>query len=234
MKAAIASQRRPIKQTSILGFGCDRENETRQFPGIDMASAEAALAKLHQAVSFGRSAPHCLRLWSRFIRIRDGEECVVCSGRTGLTAHHIVRKSFMEEARFQTGNGITLCGDCHREPHRVFNRRPNLQLPMDAQGGENIELLFSYYCTLADDATSRGLLHRDDFYFFSDQFLAKFKLFQSIEWDVPIPGTRLEQAALIWRQTPRCTMNAILEANGFPPVPRNFIQTGSSAVLYDQ
>jgi hypothetical protein len=218
--------------SSILGFGLDRERDPRKFPGIDMVAAERALSNLQRAVSRGRSRTHCLRTWSHFIRIRDGEQCVVCGGCSELTAHHIVRKSFMEEARFQTGNGITLCKDCHREPHRVFNRRPNLQLPMDAQGGENIELLFSYYCTLADDATNRGLLHRDDFYFFGDQLLAKFRLFQSIEWDVSFPGTRLEQAALIWRQTPRCTMNALLEANGFPPVRPDFIQIGPVAVGY--
>lgn len=194
-----------------------------------MASTEAALYRLNRAVLFGGSTPYCLRRWSRFIRIRDGEECVVCGGRVGLTAHHIVRKSFMEEARFQTGNGITLCRDCHRKPHRVFNRRPNLQLPMDAQGGENIELLFAYYCSLVDNATNRGLLYREDFYFFTDQLLAKFKWFQSSERDVEFPGTRLEQAALIWRQAPRCTMNAILEANGLPAASRDFIQIGPIA-----
>lgn len=103
---------------------------------------------------------------------------------------------------------------------------------MDAEGGENIELLWSYFCTLIDDARNRSLLSRGDFYYFTDQLLAKFKLFQSLDYDLVFPGTRLEQAALIWRQTPRCTMNAILEVNGFPPVPRDFIQTGPIAVWF--
>jgi hypothetical protein len=182
-------------------------------------------------VQRGRSLPYCLRAWSRFIRLRDGDQCVVCKGRRGLSAHHIIRKSFMEEARLQTGNGITLCSRCHHEPHAAFNRRPNLDLPMDAEGGEDIKLLWSYFCLLIEDAKRRSLL-RDEFYYFTDQLLAKFKLFQSLCYDLPFPSTRLEQVALIWRQTPRCTMNAILKANGFPPVPRDFIQTGSIAVWY--
>jgi hypothetical protein len=218
---------------SILGFGLDRHNDTRQFPGIDLRGAERALTKLQRAISSRSSARHCLRAWSWFIRTRDGEQCVVCGRSNKLTAHHILRKSFMEEGQFLTGNGITLCQRCHREPHLVFNRRPNLNLPMDAEGGENIELLFSFYCTLADDATNRGLLHREDFYYFTDQLLAKFRLFQSIDWDVQFPGSRLEQAALIWRQTPRCTLNAILTANGFPPAPPDFIQIGPVAILHE-
>lgn len=45
------------------------------------------------------------------------------------------------EAQFQTGNGITLCKKCHTEAHTGFNRRPDLSLPMNAQGGEKIETL---------------------------------------------------------------------------------------------
>lgn len=203
----------------------------KRLPSLHIATIQAALQALERAVHKGRSLPYCLRAWSRFIRLRDGGRCVVCKGRRGLSAHHIIRKSFMEEGRLQTGNGITLCSCCHREPHAAFNRRPNLDLPMDAEGGEDIELLWSYFCLLIEDAKRRSLL-RDDFYYFTDQLLAKFKLFQSLDYDLVFPGTRLEQAALIWRQTPRCTMNAILEANGFPPVPRDFIQTGPIAVGY--
>jgi hypothetical protein len=198
-----------------------------------IAPMEVALQSLQRATLKGRGLDYCLRAWSSFIRLRDGNRCIVCHNRRGLAAHHIVRKSLMDEARLQTGNGITLCPQCHREPHQAFNRKPNLNLPMDAEGGEDIELLWSYFCILIDDARDRSLLHREDFYYFSDQLLMKFKLFQSLDYDLPIPGTRLEQAALIWRQTSRCTMNAILEANGFPPVPRDFIQTGPIAVMYD-
>lgn len=204
----------------------------KHLPSSRIAILQAAFQSLERAVQKGRSLPYCLRAWSRFIRLRDGNRCVVCKGNHGLSAHHIIRKSFMEEARLQTGNGITLCSRCHREPHTAFNRRPNLDLPMDAEGGEDIELLWSYFCTLIDDARNRSLLSREDFYYFTDQLLAKFKLFQSLDYDLAFPGTRLEQAALIWRQTPRCTMNAILEVNGFPPIPRDFIQTGPIAVWY--
>jgi hypothetical protein len=87
---------------------------------------------------------------------------------------------------------------------------------MDAEGGENIELLAALYAALRADAAARGLL-RDDFYFFSDGTLETFKRFQGFGSEHTFPGTRLEQAELIWRGSPLQVMRAILEANGFGP-----------------
>jgi hypothetical protein len=172
---------------------------------------EVALHRLQTAVSHERSKEYCLQLWSRFIRVRDGNRCIVCRSRKELFAHHIVRKSFLVEARFQTGNGITLCKGCHRQPHEAFNRRPDLDLPMDAEGGENIDLMTEFFGRLLADAKRRQLL-RDDFYFLSDQVLAKFKLAQSFEPDYRFPGNRLEQAFMIWNQCPQNTLTAMIMA----------------------
>lgn len=172
---------------------------------------EIALDRLQTAVSNGRSKDHSLQLWSLFIRLRDGNRCLVCRSRKELFAHHIVRKSFLVEARFQTGNGITLCKVCHRQPHEAFNRWPNLDLPMDAEGGENIDLMTEFFGRLLADAKRRNLL-RDDFYFLSDEVLARFKLAQSFEPDYNFPGTRLEQAFIIWNQCPQNTLTAVIRA----------------------
>src|SRR5438132_13843361 len=92
----------------------------KKLRGTDIKAIEKALVDLQRSVSTRKSLSYCLQLWSRFIRVRDGNRCVVCHSRHVLLAHLIVRKSFMGEARFQTGNGITLCRRCHREPHQVF------------------------------------------------------------------------------------------------------------------
>jgi hypothetical protein len=55
----------------------------------------------------------------------------------------------------QTGNGITLCSTCHADAHRGFNGRADLGLPMDAQGGEKIELLVDLYGALFADVCAR-------------------------------------------------------------------------------
>lgn len=190
----------------------------------DLKQLERAIQRLNRAINRGRSVPYCRGLWSEFVRLRDGERCVVCHDHNDLAAHHIIRKSFLAQAHLQTGNGITLCRVCHRQPHEVFNRRPDLDQPMDAEGGENIELLAEFFVRLLTDARERNLL-RDDFYFLSDQVLQSFKRAQGFESDTPFPGSRLEQATLIWRQTPRNMRNAIFAAMGFS-VPRDFIQTG--------
>jgi len=100
---------------------------------------------------------------------------------------------------------------------------------MDYQGGESIDLMISLFSELASDARSRGTL-RDDFYFISDGALRTFKNFQAIPVDLAVPGARIEQAYLIWRQTPRSTLNLFARALGFE-LPQDFIQLGPFAVL---
>jgi hypothetical protein len=108
--------------------------------------------------------------------------------------------------------------------HSAFNGRPDFGTPMDAEGGENIERMIDLIGYLASDASNRGILC-DKYYGLSDEYLNTCKRFQGIEEHLQFPGTRLEQAYWIWRQTPRATMKAILEANGFE-MPPNFIQLG--------
>jgi len=61
---------------------------------------------------------------------------------------------------------------------------------------------------------SAGLL-QDEFYFLSDQVLAKFKMFQGLRMvgaPFPPPGFRLEQAHLIWAQCPQNTLRALVRS----------------------
>jgi hypothetical protein len=131
--------------------------------------------------------------------------------------------------QFETGNGIALCRSCHSEPHAAFNGRPDLQLPMDAQAGENIDLLASLFAALCEDARRRSLAS-DSYYYVSNSALRTFKNFQGISPDLPFPGSRVEQAYLIWRQTPRAVLKYLLEANGIA-LPPNLIQLGPITAL---
>ena len=96
------------------------------------------LLRLTKALEGGASDLNCLRSWSAFIRVRDGNRCLACSSTHSRAAHHIVRKSFLPESRFETGNGITLCSKCHRSAHAGFNGKADLAQPIDAQGVERI------------------------------------------------------------------------------------------------
>ena len=149
---------------------------------------------------------------------------MVCNSSKRVAAHHILRKSFLSGARFEPGNGITLCLSCHKEVHRIFNRVPDLQQPMDAEGGENIELMVELLGYLAADAFERGILS-NKYYFLSDRYIETCKKFQGIEKIVQFPGTRLEQAFWIWRQSPREVIRALFLSNGVD-IPENFIQLG--------
>lgn len=62
---------------------------------LDTAKLDAALRRLDNAVLNNRSTSYCHRLWSQFIRLRDLHRCVVCDSPHRVSAHHILRKSFL-------------------------------------------------------------------------------------------------------------------------------------------
>lgn len=171
---------------------------------------DVKLTKLKSAISDKRSNTYCLKLWSEFIRERDGNRCVLCHSTERLEAHHIIRKSFWNHLKFQTGNGITLCRTCHKEPHAHFNKKPNLQLPMDAEGGEKIDLFTGFLGALLIDSQVNNIT-KEEYYHFDNHALNIFKELQGIPTHTNFPGSSLEQAYLIWNQTPRQMMNAILK-----------------------
>jgi hypothetical protein len=183
---------------------------------------DLSLARLNRAVIAGRSVPYCLRLWSVFIRLRDGHRCVICDSPLGVSAHHVVRKTLFSIGSFQTGNGITVCGECHSWIHRNFNGNPDIGLPMDAEGGERIDVVMDLFRLLAQDGPSRGIL-REEYYFLSDQLLESFKKFQGIPPDLPFSGSCVLQAHLIWRQTPRRLLKALAKSMEIE-LPMDFIQ----------
>lgn len=198
----------------------------------NLGAITAKLARLDAALADGLSRARCLRRWSEFIRERDGHRCVDCHARGGLSAHHICRKSFIANAQFQTGNGITLCGKCHREMHQGFNARPDLSLPVDAQGGEKLAFMERLYCILTDDAVERGLM-RDEFYFLSDELLASFKRMQGYSDATYFPGSRIEQAYLILAEGEAKVRRALAEANGVTAPDQPLLPGGLYIVLTD-
>lgn len=179
---------------------------------------------LDEAVRAHRSDAYCLMLWSRLVRRRDGNRCVVCSGIRRLQAHHVLRKSALNMARYQPGNGISLCEDCHREPHRVFNRRPDLALPYGAEGGDDLDLATAYFETLFLEGKRIGH-DLDVLYWLSDEVLSTLARFQGLEGDFEVEGPRIWRAFMILRQTPRSMLRAVMEANGFV-VPQGLVQQG--------
>lgn len=174
----------------------------------------STLMALHDAIQHRRSRVSCLRRWSDFIRARDAHRCVDCHETKRLSAHHICRKSFLPAAQFQTGNGITLCRDCHRDTHLGFNGRPDLSLPVDAQGGEKLDRMERLYSILVDDAVERGMMC-DEYYYLSDDVLEAFRRMQGYGPETSFPGSRIEQAFLILAETEHDVRAAIAAANGF-------------------
>lgn len=156
-----------------------------------------------------------------------------CHSPSRLSAHHICRKSLLMAAQFQTGNGITLCGSCHREVHQGFNARPDLEQPVDSQGGEKLYRMERLYSILTDDAVERGLM-RKEFYFLSDEVLTCFKRMQGYGPETYFPGACIEQAYLILAECERGIRNSIAEANDVPAPDRPLLPGGLYLIFSEE
>ena len=176
------------------------------------SSVDACYDRLNNAVRAGRAKATCHRYWSKFIRARDGNECLICGTRNRLAAHHVVRRGFLKEAQYLTGNGATLCVDCHGEAHVGFNGSPDLSLPVDAEGGEKLEAVAELFRELAKSSRQRHP-ERDEFYFLSKPVLRKFKVMQGFDPLDEIAGKPIEQAWHIWDCAPLNVVEALIRAN---------------------
>ena len=188
----------------------------------DLPLLHKKLRALENAVQRGRSKAYCLSKWSQFVRFRDGQRCVDCHQTEKLSAHHIFRKTIAAPAQFDPGNGITLCSECHRDCHRFFNRRPDLSLPVDAEGGEKLALMERFYCILYQDSIERGL-NFECFYSLSEQVIQILKRMQGYSASTQFPGNSLQQAFTILATAEKGLRDEILNANGFSAQAEPFL-----------
>ncbi len=64
--------------------------------------------------------------WRNSVFRRDDYTCSVCTSRGHtLAAHHIANFADNPSMRFDIGNGITMCKDCHDAFHIIFGKRNN-------------------------------------------------------------------------------------------------------------
>jgi hypothetical protein len=59
--------------------------------------------------------------WASMVKLRDGK-CTQCGSVYDLHAHHIKSYKDNEALRFDVNNGVTLCGQCHREYHKIHGK----------------------------------------------------------------------------------------------------------------
>ncbi|AFY21379.1 HNH endonuclease [Pseudomonas sp. UW4] len=168
------------------------------------------------SIKNNRSDKWALRLWSRYIKARDQYKCVVCSSKEKIQAHHIFRRSLYPHGWFQPGNGITLCFTCHNRQHATFNGSPNLNMPVDMEGGDNLDDASYYIYSLIKDAHLQKLAH-NEFYYIDDHMLVFFMKLQSCMHMTKFLNdekySKLELAHEIWRTAPSKMIRALIKAN---------------------
>jgi hypothetical protein len=172
--------------------------------------------RLYRAIDNNRSDRWCLALWSRFIRARDAHQCGVCNSDDRVQAHHIFRRTLLSQARYELGNGITLCYECHKVAHGGFNGRPDMTLPISAQGGDDQDEIAFYYLKLLESSEALNLDH-DEFFTLSDEmprFFVRVQGHEYIHKEVAANQlTGLVMAYKIWVRSPEQMTLAILRAN---------------------
>lgn len=154
-----------------------------------------------------------------------------CECKRDLAAHHIFRKSFLPNAQYEPGNGITLCRKCHKDMHVGFNGKPDMALPMDAQGGEKAEEISIMLQLMVIKSRQHPSLS-DEWYYLSDSTLMTICLLQGFDANTQLDVSRIEQAYIIWNQAPGTVKDAILQANGFAPF-REPLRPGLH-IVYDE
>lgn len=61
--------------------------------------------------------------YKRFVKKvyrRDNYKCQLCSSKKELNAHHLDGWNWCKEKRYESDNGITLCGCCHENFHQYY------------------------------------------------------------------------------------------------------------------
>lgn len=67
----------------------------------------------YTAIEYDRSPT-----WSKYVRHKNNNMCVVCENKNEIQAHHIFYKSKYPQLQHNLNNGITLCHTCHKEVHQ--------------------------------------------------------------------------------------------------------------------
>lgn len=66
--------------------------------------------------------------WRKQVYERDNYVCQCCGQRGGrLNAHHLDGYNWCKERRFDVGNGVTLCEDCHKAFHKQYKYKNNTE-----------------------------------------------------------------------------------------------------------
>lgn len=160
---------------------------------------------LMTAIERGRSGKWILRLWSRFIKTRDSFRCVCCDSTQRIQAHHVIRKTLYPWGAFETGNGITLCHECHGRVHAEFNGQPDMVLPLGAEQGDDQDEWAFLFGLLRDDAVQRGL-DEGEFYHLGDhmlKFFVRCQGYKELHQRVMLGEmSRIRFAHEVWRPMP--------------------------------
>ena len=172
-------------------------------PNLDLSNIRKHKLALMSAIDNDRSIKWTLRLWGRVIKARDLQRCVSCGSVEKIQAHHIVRKTLYPWGAFQSGNGITLCLECHDRVHSLSNLKADLSQPI-GEGDDQDDWAF-LFGLLRDDAVFRGL-DEDEFYYIDDDMMEFFVRVQGYEFlrqmVIRHEITRIHFAYQIWLHMP--------------------------------
>ena len=108
-----------LKTGNTKSCGCIRKEHGSKHFNFD-----PNISEVERDVKRYKTIEH--KIWSKEVKKRDSFSCQVC-GRNGvvLAAHHLNGYRWCKKDRFETINGVTLCGTCHIKFHSKFGIKKN-------------------------------------------------------------------------------------------------------------
>jgi len=109
------------------------------------------------AMYFDRKDDFYFIKWSKQVKIRDRFTCQVCD-RRGLyiEAHHMNSWDIYTDERYDLDNGVTLCGDCHKQFHEIYGYGHNTRIQFD----EFVKFSEALKLTVERQLTTAGIVQQ--------------------------------------------------------------------------
>jgi 5-methylcytosine-specific restriction endonuclease McrA len=123
-------------QENVLPSSADRAEVKRRLMALVEDAIDEKLASLKEGQALGivfkldvvnsdgslREGPSARNSveyseWRQQVYERDEFRCRRCDSKERLQAHHVKSWHDYPELRFEVGNGLTLCADCHAREH---------------------------------------------------------------------------------------------------------------------
>ena len=115
----IQGKEHELRSVKIYGI------KKRTYAWVELAFLKEQIDNKPRAKSQSKTYDDMLdSLWSKLVKMKDGNKCMKCEAKTNLNSHHVITRS-NKRLRWDLNNGICLCALHHTLSQRFSaHKRP--------------------------------------------------------------------------------------------------------------